>query len=67
MTNKRKSLKELRGLIVKEIEYNKDSIESFKDNDNPQVKEMYIQSKATLNTLENVLLYIDNGSKYQFI
>ena len=61
-----KSLKELKELITKDIEYQADSIESFKNSDNPQVKEMYNQATIRHEALKDILLYIENGSRYQF-
>ena len=63
---KRKSLKELKELLDNRINSLKESIECFKGNDNPQVKEMYLEAKVELETIENVLLYINNGNTYQF-
>lgn len=63
----RKSLKELKENVEKEIAYVLDNIQAFEGNENPQVKEMYIQNKAKLESLKDVLDYINHGTTYQFI
>lgn len=62
----KKSLRELKSLIEKEIAYNKDSLKAFEGNENPQVKELYIQTESRITTLENILEYAKTGSKVFF-
>lgn len=61
-----KSLKELKTLILNDMECCKSFRESFEGNENPQVKEMYNRNKNRIEALEDVLRYINDGSKYQF-
>ena len=63
----RKSLKELKSLILPEIEYHKDFIESMSGKTNPQVLDMVKHSEARLEALQDILRYIENGDKWQFI
>lgn len=64
---KRKSLSELKSLILPDIEYCKSTIESLKDDKNPQVKEIVARNEIRLDALEDVLRYITNGEKYGFM
>jgi hypothetical protein len=61
-----KSLKELKTLIEKDLELQKHYIETFKKDENPQIKELYLKSLERQETLEDVLLYIKGGCKNQF-
>ena len=60
----RKSLKELKTLLERDLNVCNDYITNFKDSENPQIKEMYIQEKARKEAFEEVLLYINNHEKY---
>lgn len=65
---KRKSLKELKELILNDMKYSENFIEDeyiIKDQ-NPQVVEMKIKERARIEAMEDVLRYIENGEKYGF-
>jgi len=59
----RKSLKELKSIIENEIKKQEESINVFAGNNNPQVKELYIEAQAKKEVLEGILYYINTGSK----
>lgn len=59
----KKSLVELKKLIESEIEYLELSNKTLANDNNPQVKEMYIKYQARLETLQDVLYYTKTGSK----
>ena len=63
---KRKSLVELKNVIIKDLEYQNDNIKTFQGNENPQIKEIYNKAIVRAEALEDVLNYINTGSKYQF-
>lgn len=63
---KNKSLKELKPIIESDIQYNKNNLEAWEGDQNPQIKIMYIQAQARIEALENVLDYIKTGSKIMF-
>ena len=56
----------LRELIVRDLHITTEYMESFKNDKNPQVREMYIENKARKEALEDVLDYIKDGVTYQF-
>ena len=59
----RKSLKELKSIIENAIKEQEEYINIFAENDNPQVKELFIAAQAKKDVLEGVLYYINTGSK----
>lgn len=63
---KRKSLAELKKIILKDLEWQKESIKTFTGNENPQIKEMYDQATVRAEAMKDILLYIESGSKWQF-
>ena len=63
---KRKSLVELKELIIKDLEYQNDNIKTFQGNENTQIKDMYNKSIIRAEALKDVLDYINTGSKFQF-
>ena len=65
----RKSLKELKTLLERDLNVCNDYITNFKDSENPQIKEMYIQEKARKEAFEEVLLYsrLHKAFKLKFI
>lgn len=65
---KRKSLRELKELILNDIEYGKNFLndEYIKKDQNPQVIEMKLKEKARLESMEDILRYITSGEKYGF-
>jgi hypothetical protein len=58
-----KSLKELKFVIEKAIKEQEESINNFAENNNPQIKELYITAQAKKDVLEGILYYINTGSK----
>lgn len=58
-----KSLKELKFIIEKAIKEQEESINNFAENNNPQIKELYITAQAKKDVLEGILYYINTGSK----
>lgn len=62
----RKSLKELKRLILKDIELCEYFIEGMEGNENPQVIKMANEERARLQTFNDILVYINNGDKYGF-
>lgn len=64
----RKSLKELKELILKDMEYENKFLndEYISKSDNPQVVEMKIKAQARLDAMEDVLMYVTKGEKYGF-
>jgi hypothetical protein len=62
----RKSLVELKKLIIKDLEYQNDTIDKFKNEENTQIKEMYNKAIVRAEVLKDVLDYINTGSKFQF-
>jgi len=64
----RKSLKELKSLIKKDIETCKNFTEneSIRKDQNPQIVEMRIKDESRIETLEDVLRYIESGEKFWF-
>ena len=62
----RKSLTELKESILSDIKCQENSMESFKGDENPQIKEMYNNAKIRLEAMQDVLQYIETGSKFQF-
>ena len=62
----RKSLSELKESILMDIKYQENSIKSFEGDKNPQIKEMYNNAKIRMEAMQDVLKYIESGSKYQF-
>lgn len=63
---KRKSIVELKKIILKDLEHQTDSMKTFEGNENPQIKELYARAAIRAETLKDILLYIENGSKWQF-
>lgn len=65
---KRKSLRELKELILNDIEYSKSFLnnEHIIKDQNPQVVEIKLKEKARLESMEDVLKYITSGEKYGF-
>lgn len=61
-----KSLKELKGMIEKDIKRQEEFIKQFENNKNPQIIELYLVAKARKEALEDVLYYINTGSKINF-
>lgn len=62
----RKSLVELKKLIIKDLEYQNDTIDKFKNEENTQIKEMYNKAIVRAEALKDVLDYINTRSKFQF-
>lgn len=62
----RKSLAELKESILMDIASQENSIKSFEGDENPQIKEMYNNAKIRMEAMQDVLQYIESGSKYQF-
>ena len=58
-----KSLKELKFIIEKAIKEQEEYINNFVENNNPQIKELYITAQAKKDVLEGILYYINTGSK----
>lgn len=65
---KRKSLKQLKELLLQDLKYCKNFIEDeyISKDQNPQVMEMKIKEKARIEAIQDVLIYIENGEKYGF-
>lgn len=63
---KRKSLVELGKLLRNKKEEELKVIDSLKNDNNPQVKEMVLEMKIRVETYNDILLYIDNGATWQF-
>lgn len=64
----RKSLKELKELILKDMECGKKFLndEYISKSNNPQVVEMKLKAQARLDAMEDVLVYVTKGGKYGF-
>ena len=62
----RKSLRELKAIVKKDIAYNQDMADSFKNNNNPQVKELYHKALSRIEAMEAVLQYCKTGEKFFF-
>lgn len=65
---KRKSLRELKELVLKDIECNKNFLndEYIQKDQNPQVIEMKTSAKSRIEAMESILEYIQTGAKYGF-
>ena len=63
---KRKSLKDLRKNIVRDIECNEKFIKTFELDNNPQIIEMVKNSRQRVENFTDIIRYIDRGSCYQF-
>ena len=64
----KKSLLELKGLIKSNIAYEKSFLQNpniIDQNKNPQVKKMIDNSEVRKDILEDILYYIETGSKCQ--
>lgn len=64
--NKRKSLKQLKELIGKDLKSCKEFMQSTEGDENPQIKEMYFENEVRAKALQDVIDYIEQGVKYQF-
>jgi hypothetical protein len=62
----KKSLKELKEVIVVDINYQLSNISLYEGNKNPQIIEMSNNSKIRAEALNDVLEYIKTGAKCQF-
>lgn len=62
----RKSLRELIKILKFKENEIKRNIEMIKDNDNPQVRDIYMRLKGELKMLEAVLEYAELGTKHLF-
>lgn len=62
----RKSLKELKTIVENDITYNNNMADSFKNNNNPQVKELYHKALSRIEAMEAVLQYCKTGEKFFF-
>lgn len=64
----RKSLKELKELILKDMECEKKFLndEYISKSNNPQVVEMKLKAQARLDAMEDALVYVTKGEKYGF-
>jgi len=58
-----KSLKELKHIVEKAIKEQEKFINAFEGSDNPQVKELFIATQAKKDLLQEILYYINTGSK----
>jgi len=63
---KRKSLKELKELLLIDLNECNHSIKIFEKDQNPQVKKLYDEAFYRARTIIDVLMYIDKGQKFQF-
>ena len=63
---KRKSLQELKKHLEETLLYLNDLIDSWEGIQNPQVVDMRKDLVSRRTAIEDVLLYINNGTTYQF-
>ena len=63
---KRKSLQELKKHLEETLLYLNDLIDSWEGIQNPQVVDMRKDLVSRRRAVEDVLLYINNGTTYQF-
>ena len=63
---KRKSLQELKKHLEETLLYLNDLIDSWEGIQNPQVVDMRKDLVSRRRAIEDVLLYINNGTTYQF-
>ena len=58
-----KSLKELNKILKERLIEVEDTIESFKNNDNPQVRELLIKAEREKSVLDGIIFYAETGDK----
>jgi polysaccharide deacetylase 2 family uncharacterized protein YibQ len=63
---KSKTIKDLKKIIIDDIAYNQNIVNHFKNNNNPQVKEIYFKTTARIEAMEAVLQYCKTGEKFFF-
>ena len=64
---KRKSLRELKGIVKgkkEELEKNIDDIVQYSDLSNPQVKEIIAKLQGEIEVMEGIILYCETGEKF---
>ena len=64
---KRKSLRELKGIVKgkkEELEKNIDDIVMHSDLSNPQVKEMIAKLQGEIEVMDGIILYCETGESY---
>ena len=64
---KRKSLRELKGIVKgkkEELERNIDNIVQYSDLSNPQVKEIIAKLQGEIEVMEGIILYCETGEKF---
>lgn len=63
---KSKTIKDLKKIIIDDIAYNQNIVNHFKNNNNPQVKELYHKTLSRIEAMEAVLQYCKTGEKFFF-
>ena len=64
---KRKSLRELKGIVKgkkEELEKNIDNIVQYSDLSNPQVKEIIAKLQGEIEVMDGIILYCTTGESY---
>ena len=62
----RKSLKELAELLEAQKQKNLQFINDLQEDQNPQVQKMVSESVGRVDIIDDVLQYINDGSRFQF-